>query len=84
MLFTGGIVFQLPVISVILNRLGIVSRSGMVEKRRYVFISILVFSAIITPPDPLSQILFTIPIMILYEMSILVVKIIGKQNKNEI
>jgi len=84
MLFTGGIVFQLPVVSVILNRLGIISKSGMAKKRRYVFIAILIFSAIITPPDPLSQILFTIPIVILYEISILIVKIIGKQNKNEI
>ena len=84
MLFTGGIVFQLPVISVSLNRLGVITRAGMIEKRKYVFISILIFSAIITPPDPLSQIFFTIPLIILYEISILVVKMIGAQDKNEI
>ena len=84
MLFTGGIVFQLPVVSILLNRLGVITRAGMIEKRKYVFITILIFSAIITPPDPLSQILFTIPLAILYEISILVIKVIGTQDKNEI
>lgn len=81
MLFVGGIVFQLPVVSVLLNRLGVISKDGMIENRKYIFISILIFSAIITPPDPLSQILFTIPLIILYEVSILVIKVISAENK---
>ena len=81
MLFVGGIVFQLPVVSVLLNRLGVITKGGMIENRKYVFISILIFSAIITPPDPLSQILFTVPLVILYEVSILVIKVIGAENK---
>ncbi len=68
-----GLTFQLPVVAFVLSRVGIINPRLMREYRRYAFVAILIIAAIITPsPDVLSQILVSIPLWILYEISIFV------------
>lgn len=66
-----GIVFELPMLSVILTSLGFLKPQWMRKSRRIVIVVIFVLSALITPPDIVSQIMVAIPIMILYEFSIM-------------
>ncbi len=67
-----GLVFELPIFVYFLTKVGIISPAFMKRNRKYVLIILLTISAIITPPDIASQVLVTIPLMILYELSILV------------
>jgi sec-independent protein translocase protein TatC len=70
-----GIVFELPMLSYFLAKLGILSASFLRKYRRHAAIVILVLTAFITPPDVISWIMMTIPVYILYEVSILVVQV---------
>jgi len=65
-----GISFLLPVLLMLLNRAGIVTRAQLVKARRYVIVLVFVLSAIITPPDPGSQLLLAIPLILLFEGSL--------------
>lgn len=67
-----GLMFQLPVIVYVGSKLGILTPQWMRKYRKHAFVVVLVVAAIITPPDLASQILVTIPVMILYEISILI------------
>ena len=69
-----GIVFQLPILIIGLVKIGIIKRDHLVKNRRYVILSIFVFSAILTPPDVVSQFLMAVPALLLYEISILISK----------
>ena len=66
-----GIAFQLPLVLVMLNRLGILSRNQMVKMRRYAIVVIVVVAAVLTPPDVVSQILLALPMWALFEISVL-------------
>ena len=74
MIFVAGLVFQLPIISIIFKKLGIIDYRTLADNRRYSILAIFVISALLTPPDPFSQILFVIPLVILYEFSILIIR----------
>lgn len=74
-----GISFQLPVILVLLGKLGIVSSDLLKTGRRYAIVGILAFAAVFTPPDALSQIMLSIPVYFLYEISIFCVKAIERK-----
>lgn len=78
MLLAAGLVFQLPVVSFILTRIGLLTPAFLRHYRRYALVGILVFSAILTPPDPLSQVLMAVPLLGLYEFSILISRIFSK------
>ena len=67
-----GISFLLPVLLLLLNRAGIVSRTKLISLRRYVIVALTGFAAIITPPDLMSQIMLLIPLMLLFEGSLVV------------
>ena len=69
-----GIVFQLPVITFFLGKMGIISSEMLANYRKHSFIVIMLVAAIITPPDLMTLILVTIPLYLLYEISIRVVK----------
>ena len=66
-----GIAFQLPLVMVLLNRLGVLSRERAVKMRRYAIIIIVIAAAVLTPPDIVSQILLAVPMWLLFEASIL-------------
>tara|TARA_B100000678_G_scaffold6157_1_gene5339 strand:- start:2452 stop:3219 length:768 start_codon:yes stop_codon:yes gene_type:complete len=83
LIFAFGLSFQLPVILSLLARVGFVDSVFLKERRKYVVVIIFVAAAILTPPDPITQIGLAIPLLILYELSIFSVKIIEKRkNKN--
>jgi len=69
-----GIVFEFPTIVVVLNRLGILSRSALKKGRKYALIVMLVLAALITPSDPFSMLVLAAPLYLLYEISILCAK----------
>lgn len=80
-LITFGIVFEMPVLTILLTQLGILKTEWLTKSRRVVIVSVFIIAAIITPPDVVSQILVSIPMLVLFEVSILLSKIIGKRKK---
>ena len=81
MIFAFGLSFQLPVILNLLAKIGVVDSKFLKDRRKYVIIIIFSFAALLTPPDPITQIGLAIPLLILYELSIFSVNIIEKKNK---
>lgn len=79
-----GIVFQLPVIALSLAKMGVIDHSLMTTYRRHAFILIVVIAAIITPPDILTLVIVSLPLYILYEASIVGVRIICRKKLNAI
>ena len=82
LIFAFGISFQLPVLLSLLARIGVVDSEYLKKRRKYVVVIIFAVAAILTPPDPITQIGLGIPLLILYELSILSVKLIEKKKKN--
>ena len=76
-----GLIFELPVIIYFLAKLGIVTPDFMRKYRKHAIIVTLIVAAIITPPDVASQVIVSIPILILYEASIFVAKYVQKRQK---
>ena len=81
LIFAFGISFQLPVVLSLLARVGIVDSKFLKERRKYVVVMIFAAAAILTPPDPITQIGLAIPLLILYELSIFSVNIIEKKKQ---
>lgn len=79
-----GMVFQVPVISYALSKIGILTPEILRKYRRHALVLNLVFAALLTPPDPVSQILIAIPLTFLYEFSILVSGIAVKFREKEL
>jgi sec-independent protein translocase protein TatC len=77
-----GVVFQLPVIALSLAKMGLVDNKIMAKYRRHALILIVVIAAIITPPDVLTLIIVSLPLYILYEVSILGVRVICRKHAN--
>jgi len=68
----AGIIFEMPIVSFILSSVGILTPKFLRKYRRHSIVAIMILSAFITPPDPVSMLIMTLPLMILYEISILV------------
>ena len=81
--FGCGVLFQLPVIVYFLTKAGIVSSSLMKAYRKHAIIVILVLGAVFTPPDPFSQLLIALPLMMLYQMSIVIAKRIERREARQ-
>ena len=79
LIFAFGISFQLPVLLNLLARIGIVNSSYLKKRRRYVIVIIFAIAAILTPPDPITQVGLAIPLLLLYELSIFTVKFTEKK-----
>ena len=69
-----GIVFQLPVVLLFLARLGLLNPSTLVRVRKYAYFGLFVIAAFITPPDLLSHLFVTVPLFLLYELSIFIAR----------
>ena len=78
-----GISFLLPVLLMLLNRAGIVSREQLARSRRYVIVGIFVVAAVITPPDVISQLLLAIPMMLLFEGTLLLMRFSERKRARE-
>ena len=82
LIFAFGISFQLPVLLSLLARVGFIDSDYLRKRRKYVIVIIFALAALLTPPDPITQIGLGIPLLILYELSILSVSIIEKKKKH--
>ncbi len=81
LIFAFGISFQLPILLNLLARIGVVNSDYLRKTRRYVIVIIFTVAAILTPPDPITQIGLAIPLLLLYELSIITVKFTEKKDK---
>ncbi len=77
-----GVVFQLPIVLVFLAKIGIATPEFLIQKRRHAIVILLIISAIVTPPDVISMIMMSVPLLILYELGIIAVKW-SMRNKKE-
>lgn len=75
MLLASGLIFELPMVTWVLARVGMVSHVGMIKYRRHAVIVILILAAVITPsPDPVTQLMVAAPLWILYEISVVIAR----------
>ena len=78
-----GLVFELPIIMYFLTKVGLVTPEILIKYRKYALIMVLILAAVITPPDVASQVIVAIPILILYQISIYISKIVIKKDLNK-
>jgi sec-independent protein translocase protein TatC len=78
-----GICFELPVLLLLLNRAGIVGRKDLIRYRRYVIVAAVIVAAVLTPPDPVSQILLATPLIILFEISLILMWFTDRKKAKE-
>jgi sec-independent protein translocase protein TatC len=83
LVFGSGMLFQLPVVIYFLTKIGIVTPEFLRKYRKHSIIVILIVAAIVTPPDPLSQMLISIPLYLLFEISILISSAVAKTKARE-
>ena len=83
LLLAFGLVFELPLVITFLAKLGIVSVDFLKKNRKYALLLFFVFAAILTPPDVVTQIMMALPLMVLYEISIIGARIFGKKKPIE-
>jgi sec-independent protein translocase protein TatC len=81
MFIAFGVTFQVPVVVIILVRMGVVTVAKLKEIRPYVIVGAFVVAAVVTPPDVTSQVLLAFPICLLYEIGIIVASITGKRRE---
>jgi sec-independent protein translocase protein TatC len=79
----SGLFFLLPVVAYIMGKIGLISSGFLKKYRKHAIVGVLILSAIITPPDMVSQIIVSIPILALYEIGILVVKQVERKRAKE-
>ncbi|RLQ88011.1 twin-arginine translocase subunit TatC [Notoacmeibacter ruber] len=83
LIFAFGLVFQLPVATTLMARVGMVTSEGLKDKRKYAIVLAFVAAAVLTPPDPISQIGLALPTIILYEIAIFMAKRVERPREVE-
>jgi sec-independent protein translocase protein TatC len=83
LIFSFGLVFQLPVVTSLMTRVGMLSSKALAEKRKWAIVIAFVVAAVLTPPDPMSQIGLAIPTILLYEVAIWSARMIERSQERE-
>tara|TARA_B100001027_G_scaffold215895_1_gene190867 strand:+ start:33 stop:800 length:768 start_codon:yes stop_codon:yes gene_type:complete len=83
LIFAFGISFQLPILLNLLARIGVINSEYLRTRRRYIIVIIFALAAILTPPDPITQVGLAIPLLLLYELSIFTVRFTEKKKEKE-
>ena len=83
LIFAFGLCFQLPVLLVLLVRVGILQSESLASKRRYAIVVTFIMAAILTPPDAISQIALAVPILVLYEAAIIASRLVERARKRD-
>lgn len=83
LVFSFGIVFQLPVITTLLARVGLLTSSWLAQKRKFAIVLAFIVAAVLTPPDPMSQIGLALPTILLYEISIHAARMVERNRKRQ-
>ena len=79
LIFAFGLSFQLPVLLTLLGKVGFLNSESLKKRRKYIVVMIFATAAILTPPDPITQIGLALPLLLLYELSIITVKFVEKK-----
>lgn len=79
-----GLVFQLPLILVLLSKIGLISSKVLSKNRKYAYVLFFVVGAILTPPDPLTQILMAGPLVLMFELSVILTRIFGRKEPEQV
>jgi sec-independent protein translocase protein TatC len=83
LIFSFGLVFQLPVVTTLMARVGLLTAQGLADKRKWAIVIAFVVAAVLTPPDPVSQIGLALPTILLYEISIWTARMIERNREKE-
>tara|TARA_B100001094_G_C18168574_1_gene793689 strand:+ start:470 stop:1234 length:765 start_codon:yes stop_codon:yes gene_type:complete len=83
LIFSFGLIFETPLILILLGMLDIISADGLSKNRRFVLVGILVVGAVMTPPDPISQVAMAVPTYLMFEVSIIIIRLIKREPKKE-
>ncbi len=79
-----GVIFQIPVVSWFLSKVGLITPEGMKLYRRHAIVGAMILAAFLTPPDPVSQIMIALPLIVLYQFSIFLSRIAQKRRKKDL
>jgi len=82
--FGSGLLFEMPVVMYFLGKVGLITPQFMRTNRKYALLVVLVIGAFLTPPDPISQLIVAVPLLLLYEFSILVVAWVTKRRRKHL
>jgi sec-independent protein translocase protein TatC len=78
-----GLAFLLPVLLLLLNRAGLVSRAQLIRARKYIIVGVFVIAAVFTPPDPVTQLMLAVPLLLLFEMTLVIIWFTDKRRKKD-
>ncbi|MGE0117598.1 MAG: twin-arginine translocase subunit TatC [Dongiaceae bacterium] len=81
LIFAFGLCFQMPVLLTLLTRVGLISSETLSSKRRYAIVVVFIVAAIVTPPDPISQLSLALPMVLLYEVSVWLAKMVERKRQ---